>query len=100
MREKFEYAGCTARLKPGVGHDISGRELSGETFEIEDWFENVVGCSWMGANGNPTALIYAVRSAKFGENNGVHPFSNDVVYGKVHGMGFAFHINELDVVHK
>lgn len=97
MRDRYEYAGATAKLKSGVGCDMVGNDMSGKPFVIEDWFENVVGCSWMAANGNPTALIYAMRTAKNGANNGVYPFSNDVVYGKVDGMGFAFHVNEFEV---
>lgn len=97
MRDRYEYAGATAKLKDGVGYDTIGNDLSGEVFFVEDWFENVAGCSWMAANGNPTALIYAMRIAKNGANNGVYPFSNDVVYGKVDGLGFAFHVNEFEV---
>ena len=97
MRDRYEYAGATAKLKSGVGCDMVGTDMSGKPFVIADWFENVAGCSSMAATGNPTALIYAMRTAKNGANNGVYPFSNDVVYGKVDGMGFAFHVNEFEV---
>lgn len=98
MRKTYKYAGQTVRVKDGTGNDMFGRDMSGAMFTIEDWFENVVGCSWLAANGNATALIYAVRSAEFGENNNVPPFSGDVVYGKIDNLGFAFHINELELL--
>lgn len=92
MREKSKYAGCTVKIKENAGDGLSGRE-----FVVEDWCENVLGCSWMDANGNPTALEYAVRLVIFGKNNNVPMFSNDVLYGKVAGMGYLLHVNELEL---
>ncbi len=99
MRDRYMFAGQTMKVKDGAGR-IHGKELSGAEFIAEDWFENVVGCSWMAANGNPTALLYAMKVVDRGPNNGVPQFSNDVVYGKINGMGYAFHINELEPVIK
>lgn len=92
----------TVKVKPGVGIETgiiryTNRDLSGLQFEIEDWCENVLGCSWMSANGNLAALQYAIRTAFHGKTNNVPPFDNDVVYGKVGGFGYLFHLNELEL---
>ena len=97
MREKFKYAGKTVKIKNGVGNGLQVDDMSGMDFAIEDWCENVLGCSWMFANGNPAALEYAVRSSKYGSNNNVPAFSDDVVYGKVGILGHLFHVNELEL---
>ena len=97
MREKFKYAGKTVKIKNGVGKGMQVGDMSGMDFTIEDWCENVIGCSWMNANGNPAALEYAMRTGFFGSNNDVPTFSNDVVYGKVGMLGHLFHINELEL---
>lgn len=88
-RERCPYAGCTLKTRPNVGK-LGGQDLGNQDFTVEDWFENVCGKSWMFANGNPTALLYAVRTA----NHNV-PIDNDVVYGKIDGLGYAFHVSEL-----
>lgn len=97
MRDKFERAGQTVKVKQGVGRDLQCGDMSGAEFVIEDWCENVLGCSWMNANGNPAALEYAMRSGLNGKNNAVPTFSDDVLYGKIGGLGHLFHINELEL---
>lgn len=97
MREKSKYAGQTVKIKDGVGINSFKQDMSGMNFVIEDWCENVLGCSWMDANGNPTALEYAMRSGFNGSNNNVPTFSNDVLYGKVGAFGHLFHVNELEL---
>lgn len=97
MREKSKYAGQTVKIKQGVGINSFQQDMSALDFTVEDWCENVFGCCWGNANGNPTALEYAIRSAFNGKNNGVPAFSNDVLYGKVGGLGHLFHINELEL---
>lgn len=54
-------------------------------------------CSWTNANGNPAALEYAIRTSFFGDNNDVPVFSDDVLYGKIDGLGHLFHLNELEL---
>lgn len=88
MREKSKLAGKTVKIKDGTG-------IKASQFVVEDWFENVVGCSWLNANGNPAALQYAVRIAKFGENNNVPPFDNDVLYGKIGMLEFLLNVREI-----
>lgn len=97
MKEKSKYAGQTLKIKQGVGINSFRQDMSGLDFSVEDWCENVLGCYWGNANGNPAALEYAMRSAFNGKNNGVPTFSNDVLYGKVGGFAHLFHINELEL---
>jgi hypothetical protein len=61
-----------------------------EQFRIEDWWDRVSGGSWMSAQGNPAALIYAMRSA------GKFPADDEVLYGKdFQGMGHLLHVSEV-----
>ena len=91
-RVRCPYAGCEVKTRPDVGKDpLSGRDLSNQLFIVEDWCENVLGCSWMVANGNPAALSYAFRTGM----KGAVPTDNDVVYGKIDGLGYLLHVSEL-----
>lgn len=96
MRETFEHAGKTVKVKQGVGKGLNCGDMSGQDFVIEDWCENVLGKSWKVANGNPAALEYAARTGFNGDHNNVPVFSDDVVYGKIGPYGHLFHVNELD----
>ncbi len=74
-------------------HDFSGKKFilkDGCEFHLEDWWDRVYGKSWMSSEGNPACLIYSVRVAS---NN--LPLNNDVVYGKVDGLGMLIHQSEL-----
>lgn len=97
MRKLHEKSGQVVIVKDGVGKSSFGQDMSGNKFMIEDWCDNVLGCSWSNANGNMAALEYAMRTGIFGSNNNVPLFSNDVVYGKIDGFGHLFHINELEL---
>lgn len=97
MREQFAKSGETVKVKSGVGRGLQVGDMSGMDFVIEDWCENVLGCSWMYANGNPAALEYAARTGINGKNNNVPTFSDDVLYGKVGMLGHLFHVNELEL---
>lgn len=91
IRERCPYAGCEIMTRPDVGKDpFSGRDLSSQRFIVEDWWENVYGRSWMVSDGNPAALSYAFRT---GMKRG--PTDNDVVYGKIDGLGYLLHVSEL-----
>lgn len=57
---------------------------------LEDWWDRIAGESWMDSNGNPAALIYALRSAMHGL-----PIDNEVVYVKINSMGNLLHVSEL-----
>lgn len=62
-----------------------------EQIRIEDWWDRVTGGSWMDANGNPAALMYAMRSGITGL-----PIDNEVLYGKdSQGLGHLLHVSEV-----
>ncbi len=69
---------------------ISAGRFQGEEYEVEDWWENVGGQSWMYCNGNQDCLEFAVRSAC--EDT---PMDNDVVFGKIGGLGKLIHVSQL-----
>lgn len=64
--------------------------LNGAEFTIEDWWDKLGGVSWMNSTGNPAALKYAMRSGFGGL-----PSDDEVVYGKVGGLGHIIHVSEL-----
>lgn len=59
-------------------------------YQVEDLWEIVAGESWMISVGNPAAIKYALRSSLKGL-----PLDNDVLYGKVNGMGELVHVSEI-----
>lgn len=85
-RSAHPLAGQTVTLRCAPDPD----RLDGQAFQIEDWWENVSGGSWMDAVGNLACLKYAMRSA-FANL----PTDNEVVYGKVGGLGHLIHVSEL-----
>lgn len=93
--EPHKWAGktvrCTTKAPLRVGDELIqiGTVVN---FDLEDWQDRVYnGQSWMNADGNPAALLYAMRAAL--------PLDNDVVYGKINGLGAMMHSSELrDVV--
>ena len=91
-RERSPYAGCEVKTRPDVGADpLTCRELGNRLFTVEDWWENVSGRSWMVVNGNPATTAYAIRVGM----KGTVPFDNEVLYGKIDGLGYLFHVSEL-----
>lgn len=59
-------------------------------YHVEDWIDRVAGKSWMDCQGNPACLNYAVRSAM-----NEFPLDDNVLYGKIEGLGHLIHISEL-----
>lgn len=90
-RERHPLAGQTVRLKDGIGRFMQG-DADGAEFVVEDWADNVMGCSIWALNGNPAALEYAVRIDANGNNV---PIDNNSVYGKVGGFGHIVHDSEI-----
>jgi len=89
--ESSPLAGKTVKLKKDLA------KIGGCNFIVEDWFDNkyVGGKSWMFSDGNPGALIYALRTAATG--NMSVPLDDEVLYGFVEGHGkFLIHISEID----
>lgn len=59
---------------------------------IEDWWDHLTGGSWMMAEGNPAAMVFAMRTGMAPYNV---PFDDEVVYGKYKGMGVLVHVSEI-----
>jgi len=82
--QQSPLAGETVKLKNTV-EDIGGQE-----YHVEDWWDRVNDKSWQLSNGNPAAMIYAMRSGL-----SRLPIDDEVLYGKIDGSGFLVHISEL-----
>lgn len=80
-------SGKTVKIK------TEANQIGGFNIRIEDWWDRVYGASWMMAQGNPACLQYAVRT---GFSQMDIPTDNEVLYGKIDGLGFLVHINELE----
>jgi hypothetical protein len=66
---------------------------AGTEFHLEDWWDRITGKSWMVAEGNITTLIYGMRSGF------AHlPCNDEVVYGKVNGLGHLIHVSEFEEI--
>ena len=70
---------------------ISSGHFAGSSYWIEDWWENIAGKSWMDCDGNAACLEYAIRSGVVEHN----PLNDDVVYGKIEGLGKLMHVRHL-----
>jgi len=88
-KEQSNYAEKIIKIKNDAN------ELACEEIRIEDWWDRVGGGSWMGAKGNPACLIYAMRSGLSSKIN--IPIDNEVLYGKINGLGYLVHIKELEL---
>lgn len=70
---------------------LHGHETKEAEILIEDWWDKITGGSWQDAQGNPAALIYAMRSGLSSL-----PLDNEVLYGKdIYGMGHLIHVYEV-----
>lgn len=67
--------------------EIVSGVLAGNSILIEDWWDRVVGKSWMNCDGNPACLAYAMREPT--------PLDDEVVYGKIGGSGTLVHVTML-----
>lgn len=74
-----------AELKPGTA------------YRVEDWWDRVSGQSWATSQGNPAALKYAVRTACGDIAGKPVPDDDEVLYGKVNGIGHLVHVCEIEV---
>lgn len=94
MRERFKHAGETMRINDAAMTLPTGQVLSGRSIVIEDYWQNISGQSWINSDANPTVLMYAMRT---GLQGGI-PIDNEVVYGKVAGLGVLVHVSELEEI--
>lgn len=86
-KEKSPLAGQKVKVKETT-NEIGGNEIL-----VEDWWDRVAGKSWMNCDGNPACLNYAMRTG-FSK---VHvPTNNEVLYGKIDGLGYLVHATELE----
>ena len=86
--EQHPMAGQTVQIR--AGRLFTEPFYEGD-FRLEDWWINISpGKSWMDCNGNPACLNYAIRSGLLGL-----PFDNQVVYGKIDGLGYLIHVTEI-----
>lgn len=72
---------------------VSGK-YRGSEYQVEDWWDRVGSGSWMFATGNIACMNYAVRSSSLVDNL---PIDNEVLYGKINGLGYLIHISEINV---
>lgn len=72
----------------GEGHLQFGK--GPHEFFVEGWWDVLTGGSWGDADGNPAALIYAIRAGMAGL-----PWDDEVVYGSVGGLGVLVHVTEI-----
>ncbi|MBX7464889.1 hypothetical protein K1Y80_02180 [Streptomyces sp. MAG02] len=83
-------AGQTVKVTPAA--PLFGQySVTPVDLTVEDWNDRVFGRSWMDMDGHMASLSYAMRSAA-----GSLPTDNEVVYGKVHGIGHLIHVSEID----
>lgn len=73
-----------------VRADLPNQDGTVHTYHVEDFWDRVTGSSWMNAVGNFAAVGYAVRSAFGG-----FPVDDEVLYGKVNGLGYLVHVSEV-----
>ncbi|GAF81502.1 unnamed protein product [marine sediment metagenome] len=89
-KEESPLAGKTMRIKEGTMHP-QNENFGGSDFVVEDWFDRILGKSWMDATGNPAAMIFAMRGAMAQMS-----IDDEVVYGKVGALGHLVHVSELE----
>ena len=91
-KEQHPFAGKTVKIKKEVTHpqvwDFGGGELL-----LEDWWDRLVKKSWKDCDGNPACMIYASRVISA---SGEIPLDDEVVYGKLKGLGHLVHVSELE----
>ena len=86
--ERSELAGKVIKIKS------EANEIGGQEVHIEDWWINVAGQSWMFCEGNPACIRYAMRT---GLGKIRVPMNDQVLYGKIGGLGYLIHESELEI---
>lgn len=82
--QAFHLAGKTVTIKNG--------DLKGKEYRIEDYWDRLSGKSWGLCQGNPACLIYAMR---IGLQEFRVPSDDEVLYGKIDGLGHLVHLKEI-----
>lgn len=86
-KESSTLSGKSIKIKEDVN------ELGGQSIIIEDWWDRVSGTSWMNANYNPACMSYGIRT---GFSSRFIPIDDEVLYGKINGLGHLVHKIELE----
>lgn len=86
--DRSPLAGQTVRINFQGG--APGLNPGQHEFHVEDYWDRVSGGSWMYADGNFAAMGYGMRSGVVGL-----PLDNEVLYGKVGGLGYIVHVSEV-----
>lgn len=89
--EAHPLAGQTVKLNATASDPTQGCVVEGALYRIEDWWDRVAGRSWTVCDGNPACLQYAMRTGLSGNSH----LDDEVVYGKIDGLGHLVHVSEL-----
>jgi len=86
-------ANTACRIKAHVNHH-QFQNFGGSEILIEDWWDRVAGKSWKQMTmTNPAALVYTLRL----KDNPTTPQDDEVLYGKISGLGVLINIAELEL---
>lgn len=90
--ESHPLAGQTVKvIFKGEGHpQINASKNTPFEYTIEDYWDRLTGRSWGMSDGNPAAIVYGLRA---GMNQ--LPWDDEVVYGKIGGLGHLVHVSEI-----
>lgn len=92
VRTPSEFAGTTVKIRAGVVDPLQHMVVGGADYQVEDWWLNIARKSWEYCHGNPAAIQYALR---IGMSPSV-PIDDEVLYGKIDGVGHLVHISEIE----
>jgi len=92
-KTRIEIKNKKVKIKDWVKH-AQVEDFGGSEIDIEGYWDDVTGSSWMYAQGNPACLIYAMRTG-FSEEK--IPNDDEVLYGKIGCYGHLVHISELEI---
>lgn len=90
--ERSKLAGTTVTLRVDIDDPFVGRIPMGSEYRVEDYWVNVAGQSWKDMVGNPATYNYSKRMKEANL-----PFDDNVLYGKIQGLGFLIHESELTI---
>jgi|AntAceMinimDraft_16_1070373.scaffolds.fasta_scaffold32490_5 hypothetical protein len=86
--EKSKFAGKEIKIKD------EANQLGGRKILIEDWWDKISGNSWTNNPGNFACSNYLNR-IEFSSKIKI-PLNDEVLYGKINGLGYLVHINEIE----
>ena len=93
-KEKCFLADKMVKIKAHVKH-LQFPGFAGSDFAVEDWWDRVFGKSWMFADGNPAAIVYALRTGTAAYDI---PIDDEVLYGHtLDHFGHLVHITEIEI---